>query len=199
MAAAANAVAEAGATPTAAVAGGEVGETSRVAGVGARLEVRSGVGAAGATSGVCEGGAMIAAAVARPKTFRSGQGRRLEVVGAESTCELTLSHLEGSLLIMFSDGQPLPPPSAQITAAENETAKGTRGQMYPIGDHGATVPGRRGYGTKGAEIVLRTNYFALNTAYETNQPEVIWYRYDVDAPGLDKVADKPGFSRDRKR
>jgi hypothetical protein len=40
-------------------------------------------------------------------------------------------------------------------------------------------PGRRGYGTKGKTIVLRTNYFAMTTAYEAKQPENPLHRYEI--------------------
>ena len=55
-------------------------------------------------------------------------------------------------------------------------------------------PGRRGYGTKGKPIVLRTNYLHLQTAYEVGQQamEKTLYRYDVD------ITDKQ-ISRDKRR
>ncbi|KAF2215264.1 hypothetical protein CERZMDRAFT_56848 [Cercospora zeae-maydis SCOH1-5] len=65
-------------------------------------------------------------------------------------------------------------PDASITAAENELALQTRGQVIE------GLPGRPGYGTKGKPIVLRTNYFKFTTAYEAKQPEVPLYRYVVD-------------------
>lgn len=51
------------------------------------------------------------------------------------------------------------------------------------------VPGRRGYGTKGKPITLRTNNFTLLTAYEAEVPEAerTWFKYDVTVtPELNK-------------
>ncbi|TKA72673.1 hypothetical protein B0A55_06284 [Friedmanniomyces simplex] len=105
---------------------------------------------------------------------------------------------------IYLEGQPVPPTPAHITQTENELVRSTRGQMFGIGTKGAMVPGRRGYGTQGTPIVLRTNYLTVTTAYEANQKEVSWFRYNVDAPGLNKVKDEAGketlgFSRDKKR
>lgn len=48
----------------------------------------------------------------------------------------------------------------------------------------AEMPGRRGYGTQGKKIVLRTNYLKVNTGYEgvdESIEEVTLFKYDVDA------------------
>lgn len=45
------------------------------------------------------------------------------------------------------------------------------------------MPGRRGYGTKGKKIVLRTNYFKMNTANDgetENMKKQTFYRYEID-------------------
>lgn len=53
----------------------------------------------------------------------------------------------------------------------------TRGQLID------GFPGRPSHGTNGKEIVLRTNYFQLKTAYETGADEVPLYRYSVNVEG----------------
>jgi len=70
----------------------------------------------------------------------------------------------------------------------------TRGRMFPLGVEGAQVPGRRGYGTKGRSIILRTNYLRINTAYESNKPDLekTWYRYEV------KIAPEQSKSKRRR-
>ncbi|KAK5111366.1 hypothetical protein LTR62_005206 [Meristemomyces frigidus] len=78
---------------------------------------------------------------------------------------------------IYLDGAPVPAPSQAITKAEDALVLATRGKSFPLGD--ATVPGRRGYGTKGQSIVLRTNYFAIATTSEENKPDVPWYKYEV--------------------
>ena len=67
-------------------------------------------------------------------------------------------------------GGPAPAPDSTITASENALIAVTRDQMFD------GFPGRRGYGTKGKQIVLRTNYFKLNVADNGET----WYRYEVD-------------------
>ena len=67
-----------------------------------------------------------------------------------------------------------PPPDPNVTATEDALVKATRGKMFD------GFSGRRGYGTKGKNIVLRTNYFRLNTAYEGAQEgltDVTLYKY----------------------
>ncbi|KAK5130161.1 hypothetical protein LTR08_002415 [Meristemomyces frigidus] len=83
---------------------------------------------------------------------------------------------------IYLDGQQPSLPDPLITAAENALVKVTRDRQFPIGIEGATVPGRRGYGTKGTAITLRSNYFTITTAFEGKTPEFeqTWYRYDVD-------------------
>jgi len=75
---------------------------------------------------------------------------------------------------IYLAGEPIPPPNATVTAAEDELVKQTRGKIID------GFPGRRGYGTKGKSIVLRANYFAMTTAYEAKQPETPLYRYEVN-------------------
>ncbi|CZT21747.1 uncharacterized protein RCC_07612 [Ramularia collo-cygni] len=65
---------------------------------------------------------------------------------------------------IYLAGEPIPPPDAKITAAEDELVKQTRDQMFE------NFPGRRGYGTKGKPIILRTNYLVMTTAYEEKTP-----------------------------
>lgn len=74
---------------------------------------------------------------------------------------------------LYSAGEQIPTPDAKITAAEDELVKQTRDKIID------GFPGRRGYGTKGKPIVLRTNYFAVTTAYEQNLPETPLYRYEL--------------------
>lgn len=74
-------------------------------------------------------------------------------------------------------GGPAPQPDPTITAAEDALVAVTRGQMID------GFPGRRGYGTKGKKIVVRTNYFRLNTAHEGEKEDMkvqTMYRYEVD-------------------
>nr|OQO17912.1 hypothetical protein B0A51_15797 [Rachicladosporium sp. CCFEE 5018] len=73
--------------------------------------------------------------------------------------------------------KPILAPDASVTNAENTLVQQTKGKIID------GMPGRTGYGTKGRVIVLRTNYFQLQTAFETNNPEAPLYRYDVDITG----------------
>ena len=82
-------------------------------------------------------------------------------------------------------------PDPNVTAEEDALVKVTRDRMFPLGTEGAQVPGRRGYGTKGSKIVLRTNYFKITTSFEDKQNETTWYRYDVEV--------QPDASRAKKR
>ncbi|KAK4891707.1 hypothetical protein LTR27_009715 [Elasticomyces elasticus] len=91
---------------------------------------------------------------------------------------------------VYQAGAPIPVPDPRITQKENELVKSTRKQMFPIGVDGAEVPGRPGYGTKGKPITLRTNYFEIQTECGKDALEVKWYRYLIDAPGLDKDTKK---------
>ncbi|EME45593.1 hypothetical protein DOTSEDRAFT_71332 [Dothistroma septosporum NZE10] len=75
---------------------------------------------------------------------------------------------------IYLDGQPIPQPDPEVRNAEDALVKETRGKMFD------GFPGRRGYGTKGRQIVLRTNYFTLTTAYEAKEEEVTLYRYEID-------------------
>jgi len=70
---------------------------------------------------------------------------------------------------------PAPQPDARITQLENQLAAATRGKMVD------DFPGRPGYGTKGKPIILRANYFQLQTAYEIGKKELEQplYRYTV--------------------
>lgn len=63
-----------------------------------------------------------------------------------------------------------------MKALEDALVKVTRGKTFD------GFPGRPGYGTMGKAIILRTNYFHLRTAYESNQldMEKTLYRYNVD-------------------
>ncbi|KAK3642877.1 hypothetical protein LTR56_010474 [Elasticomyces elasticus] len=94
------------------------------------------------------------------------------------------------LLTSRRAGAPVPVPDPKITQKEDELVQSTRKQMFPIGVEGAEVPGRPGYGTKGKPITLRTNYFEISTNYGKDDLEVKWYRYLVDAKGLDKDTQK---------
>ncbi|KAF2860662.1 Piwi-domain-containing protein [Piedraia hortae CBS 480.64] len=69
-------------------------------------------------------------------------------------------------------------PDAAITALENELVPLTRDKMFPIGSGQIKVPGRRGYGTKGTPIVLRTNYLKISPGQ--SDMDKTWYRYDVE-------------------
>ncbi|KAK6424685.1 hypothetical protein LTR95_016353, partial [Oleoguttula sp. CCFEE 5521] len=73
--------------------------------------------------------------------------------------------------------KPILAPDANVTNAEDALVQQTKGKMID------GMPGRSGYGTKGKKIVLRTNYFQLQTAFEANKPEVPLYRYDVNITG----------------
>ncbi|RMY49126.1 hypothetical protein D0865_07676 [Hortaea werneckii] len=106
---------------------------------------------------------------------------------------------------IFLEGQPVPKPDGAITATEDELVKTTRDRTFTLGTEGALVPGRRGYGTQGKAITLRTNYFVIKTAAELNLPqhEKVWYRYDCEvtpAPSkakcrrlFDKIFTHPKF------
>lgn len=77
----------------------------------------------------------------------------------------------------------MPRPDPKITTDEDALVKTTRDRTFPLGVDGAQVPGRRGYGTLGTNIILRANYFTVKTAYELNAPEKAqktWYRYDCE-------------------
>ncbi|UJO17421.1 uncharacterized protein CLAFUR5_06458 [Fulvia fulva] len=75
---------------------------------------------------------------------------------------------------IYLDGQPIPQPDAEVRSVEDALVKETRGKIID------GFPGRRGYGTKGKAITLRTNYFTLTTAYEAKKKEVTLYRYEID-------------------
>ena len=79
---------------------------------------------------------------------------------------------------IFLQDRPVPPPSQKITDAENVLIPATKGRMFPMG--AAEVPGRRGYGSKGTAITLRTNYFSVETTFEAGRPE----QPQKDAPPL---------------
>ncbi|KAK3709738.1 hypothetical protein LTR37_010765 [Vermiconidia calcicola] len=82
---------------------------------------------------------------------------------------------------IFIGAAPAPDPS--ITAAENALVAATRGQTID------GFPGRRGYGTKGKPIVLRTNYFKLNTTFDSADKleDKTLHRYEVNVtPDLSK-------------
>ncbi|CAK3879278.1 RNA interference gene silencing (Qde2) [Lecanosticta acicola] len=74
---------------------------------------------------------------------------------------------------IYMDSQQVPQPDANVRAAEDALVKHTRDQIID------GFPGRRGYGTKGKSIVLRTNYFTLTTAFEAKEREKTLYRYEV--------------------
>ena len=89
---------------------------------------------------------------------RAGQGTQMAIRGPPPDSE------DGGIYI-----GPAPPPNPQVTAAENALVAVTRDQVFD------GIPGRRGYGTKGKPIVLRTNYLELSAG----EKDVPLYKYDV--------------------
>ncbi|KAK3675877.1 hypothetical protein LTR78_004069 [Recurvomyces mirabilis] len=90
---------------------------------------------------------------------------------------------------IYLGGAPVPIPAKAITDLENSLVPVTRDNSFPLGS--TTVPGRRGYGTKGTPIILRTNYLSITTAFEAGKPEQPLYRYDVNI--------QPELSREKRR
>lgn len=108
------------------------------------------------------------------------EDRRQEVVAVVSICEPFLSLHNKHMLTRNSDGQPVPQPDPQITADENALVKVMKGRNFEPFSEGMSFPGRRGYGTKGRPIVLRTNYFKLT---ERPNDEKTYHKYEVAISG----------------
>ncbi|GAB7363813.1 hypothetical protein MBLNU230_g4379t1 [Neophaeotheca triangularis] len=79
---------------------------------------------------------------------------------------------------IYLQGQPIPAPDPAIIKEEDALVLATRDKTID------GFPGRRGYGKLGREIVLRTNYLRMTTAFEAGQPEGVLYMYTLDFPLL---------------
>lgn len=99
------------------------------------------------------------------------------------TCEYIVPFTHGFYTDLFGrENTTIPQPDATVTATEDARVKQTRGKLID------GYPGRPGYGKQGRAIVLRANYFQVQTAYELKQPEVPLYRYAISLVGIDSLS-----------
>lgn len=83
---------------------------------------------------------------------------------------------------VFRSENDVPRPDQTVQVLEDTRIKSTRGQVID------GFPGRPGHGTKGMQIVLRTNYLHMKTAFESGTQEVPLYRYAVGTVGGEKLS-----------